>query len=42
MKRKSFLILLFMIYSYSIAQEKEKQFTHADTLRGTINIKREW
>lgn len=42
MKTKSFLILLIMISSYAIAQKKEKQFTHADTLRGAINSERDW
>jgi aminopeptidase N len=42
MKTKYLLILLLMISSYAIAQKKEKQFTHADTLRGTINAEREW
>ncbi len=39
---KSFLILLLMVSFYAGAQKNEKLFTHADSLRGSINSEREW
>jgi hypothetical protein len=42
MKTKSLLIFFLMISVCAIAQRKEKQFTHADTLRGTMNAERAW
>jgi aminopeptidase N len=42
MKTKYFLIFFLMISVCAIAQKKEKQFTHADTLRGTMNAERAW
>ncbi len=39
-----FASIIFSLYATSFAQTSEKKntFTHADTLRGSLNEKRDW
>lgn len=42
MKKIKFLLILFLLANWGYSQKKQQIFTHADSLRGSLNPERTW